>query len=139
MRRPSISLRCQLALLAISALAACFGSGAQLTEQQARTSLNVYADIIDPVYEVAMQACIDRQDQLAGDLTTRTLAELQAIEAKVAEVSARCHRVRDSFDLIRSLHARARASLEAGQVDEALHIVEEIRQAWRELRERTNP
>jgi hypothetical protein len=122
------------ALILLGAVAACFGAGPQLADQQARTSLDLYADLIDPVYEVAMQSCIDRQDQLARDLDEHTLAELKQIEADIAIVSARCHRLRDAFDLLRTLHARAGGYLEAGKADEALELVEQIRQTWRELR-----
>jgi hypothetical protein len=127
-------------IIFVCSLPACLATRSGSAEQQARTALNLYADLIDPVYEVSMQGCVDRQAQIVGsDLGDRTTAELDAIEAALVKPQARCKSLRESFELIRALHEHAREYVDAGKFDDALHIVDEIRQAWRELRERAGP
>lgn len=134
-----MSYRRQIAALLFAVLGACFATNSsQLTEQKARTAVNLYAELVDPVYEVAMRGCIAREASIVGDdLDHRTSAELAQIEAELVKPSARCHALADAFELIRTLHTHAREHVEAGKYDDALRVVDEIRQAWRELRERT--
>lgn len=105
------------------------------TELRARTALDAIADIVDPAYQLAMQGCVQLEDQAMtlGELDARTPAQT---EAAIGAISSRCHVTRDAFDKIRSTHDQAVAYVEDGKFDQALQQLEEMREAWRLLRER---
>lgn len=122
-------------LLILSALSAtaCTRSSPS-TEVQVRTALNLLAEVIDPAYELAMNGCVLRGDAVLreGEAGNKSAT---ATEVELAAISTRCHRVRETFELMRVRHDQARALVATGLMSEAKARLADIQQAWRELRE----
>jgi hypothetical protein len=113
----------------ISLLTACsLGSAGT----HVRTTLDVLAGVVDPAYSVAMDGCIASQEVAVAQAEVGISSAEQA-GAVIARVRARCDRVRAGFETIRLHHDEARRFVEAGELDQAEKLLEQIQADWREL------
>jgi tRNA A37 methylthiotransferase MiaB len=102
-------------------------------DTRVRTALDVLAQVIDPAYSVAMDGCIARQEIATAEAESG-LVTLEHAQATIAQVRVRCERVRDGFETIRIHHDQAVRSVEAGKLDQAELLLEQIRADWSALR-----
>jgi len=103
------------------------------TDTRVRTALDVFAQVIDPAYSMAMDGCIAPQ-QVAVAQAEAGLVTVERAQATIDKVRVRCARVRDGFEQIRIHHEQAVRSVEAGKLDQAELMLEQIRADWSALR-----
>lgn len=129
---------CAAVLIVMVALTACGLSprGGALAEVHARGSLDMVREFVDPAYELAVRACKDQQT--AVYLAALDGGDMKAARGKLESIQARCKRATDAFDEIREWHDAASALVEDGRVDDAEHLIDQIKEALRTLLERTN-
>jgi hypothetical protein len=124
----------RVVLLAAAALlyACCAPLGGTTADAHVRTALNVLADVIDPAAELVKRGC---QDEHAATLREVEAGKRTAVgaEDQINATSRRCNAQLEVFDGMRKKHELARGAVEAGRVEEAEHLIESIRQTWREL------
>jgi len=113
----------------ISLLTACSLGSAST---HVRTTLDVLAGVVDPAYSVAMDGCIASQEVAVAQAEVGISSAEQA-GAVIARVRARCDWVRAGFETIRLHHDEARRFVEAGELDQAERLLEQIQADWREL------
>jgi hypothetical protein len=120
--------------LALVLLVAC--CSASLAETSARSAVNVIGDTVDASYALAVQGCKDLEGEAmaAGESGVRTAADTQQT---IVEISTRCHKITDAFDEIRAFHEQAIALIEDGEYERALAAIQQVREAWVTLKERT--
>jgi len=102
-------------------------------DTRVRSALDVLAQVIDPAYSLAMDGCIARQEVATAEAESG-LATVEHAQATIAQVRVRCDRVREGFETIRIHHEQAVRSVEAGELEQAEHILEQIRLDWAALR-----
>jgi hypothetical protein len=102
-------------------------------DTRVRTALDVFAQVIDPAYSVAMDSCIVPQEIAVAEAEAG-LATVDHARQTIERVRARCGRVREGFETIRLHHDQAVRSVEAGKLDQAEQILEQIRMDWALLR-----
>jgi hypothetical protein len=102
-------------------------------DTRVRTALDVLAQVIDPAYSVAMDGCIVPQ-QVAVAQAEAGLVTLEHAQATIDHVRARCESVREGFEQIRYHHEQAVKSADAGELDQAQLLLEQIRADWTALR-----
>jgi hypothetical protein len=103
------------------------------TDTRVRTALDVFAQVIDPAYSMAMDGCIAPQ-QVAVAQAEAGLVTVERAQATIDKVRVRCARVRDGFEQIRIHHEQAVRSVEAGKLDQADQLLEQIGADWSALR-----
>ena len=108
-------------------------AGDTTADTRVRTALDVLAQVIDPAYSVAMDSCIVPQEIAVAEAEAG-LATVDHARQTIERVRARCGRVREGFETIRLHHEQAVRSVEAGQLDQAAQILEQIRLDWTLLR-----
>lgn len=110
--------------------------GGALAEVHARAALDMARDFVDPAYELAVRACKDQQT--AVYLVALDGGDMKAARGKLESIQARCKKATDAFDEIREWHDAASALVEDGRIDDAEHLIDQIKEALRTLLERTN-
>jgi hypothetical protein len=113
----------------LSLLTACSMGKA---DTHVKTALDVFAEVIDPAYSVAMDSCIVPQEVAVAQAEVGLATAGQA-SAVIAQVRARCARVREGFEAIRLHHDQARRFVESGELDRAERLLEQIRSDWQQL------
>jgi hypothetical protein len=114
--------------LAILPAAGCVVSA----ETRTRTALDALADVVNPAWHLAEEACVARQETVAA---REKAGLLKPAETDAAFVSIRqeCDAVTATFEAIRAAHAEARKRVNAGDVKQAEALVDDIRAKWRAL------
>jgi soluble cytochrome b562 len=102
-------------------------------DTRARTALDVLAQVIDPAYSVAMDGCLAPQ-QVAVAQAESGLVTVEQARTVIDKVRQRCEHVREGFETIRHHHEQAVRSVEAGELDQAQQLLEQIRADWLALR-----
>lgn len=97
------------------------------------SALDVVARAVDPAYEFAIDACVTRQT-LVADAVEKKEISVPTGDAQIAEIRARCERVRQAFELIRRSHSEARTLLSEENITEAQRRLDAIAEAWRSLK-----
>ncbi|HMJ10202.1 MAG TPA: hypothetical protein VK524_02295 [Polyangiaceae bacterium] len=113
-------------------IALCTACSLGSTDARVRTALDVFADVIDPAYSVAMDGCIAPQKVAVAQAEAGLVTAAQAGDV-IAQVRARCDQVRESFETIRLHHDEARRFVESGELGQAEKLLEQIRADWRQL------
>jgi len=123
-------------MLALFLITCCVPGSSSTAELRARTALNALADVVDPAYDLAMLGCRDLEDRVMreGEAGQRSAV---STETTIAAISQRCHKVRSAFDELRAYHEQAVQLVMRGDYEQALAILQQTREAWQTLRERT--
>ena len=114
------------------ALCATSCSHETTTEARVRSALDLLADVVDPSYQFAVDACIAQE----RDAVRRFEAGSDPARDEYVAIKSRCQNVRAAFDQIRRGHARAAELVESGKVQEAEREVARVRGYWHVLYER---
>ena len=122
-------LRVAMVAAGLSLLTACSGASA---DARVRTALDLLAEVVDPAFALAMDGCIAPQEVAAAQAEAGRVTAAQA-SAVIAKVRARCGQLRESFETIRLHRDEAQRLIEAGDLDRAEKLLEQIRADWREL------
>lgn len=116
-------------VVALLLLSSC----AQATaDARIRSALDVLADVIDPASQLAAQGCIAAQETEVSEAEAGRTTAAQAGE-RIQRIRVRCRALRDAFDAMRARHDQARRLVEQGALEQAAHVIDEIRAEWRQL------
>lgn len=108
--------------------------GCATLDTGARTALNALADVVDPAWQLAEQACLARQ-QVPIAREKAGLLKPDETNAQLASIRANCDVVTSRFASIRALHEQGKQLVESGDVAKAGAILDDIRAKWREIGE----
>lgn len=122
-------LRVAMLSAGLSLLTACAMGKA---DARVRTALDVFAEVIDPAYSVAMDSCVAPQEVAVAQAEAGLATAAQA-DAVIAQVRARCDQVREGFEAIRLHHEEARRFVDSGELERAERVLEQIRSDWQKL------
>lgn len=101
-------------------------------EQRARTALDALAIAGEGSSRTAELVCEQRGDAVVVRAEDPAVPA-EELRAELAAVHARCDRTRAGFDALRALHDQAATALEAGSLEEAEALLEQLRTRWRAL------
>jgi len=135
---------------ALRALSLCLLVGcmpkAGVLEASVKSGLDMAAIAVNPSYEYAMDACAVRDTQLtdaieealdhpnAPDATGSVTNEAANAERELNMLRDRCERTKQAFEYIRSAHEEAIKHVEAGDLDRAELLLDQIKDSWNMLR-----
>lgn len=103
------------------------GCGTAASQHRA---LNVVADLANPSYDLAIQAC----DEAEVFIIARAGTTYDEDAAAIASVRAVCDRVFAGFDALRVAHRVARAAVDGGGEALITQAMAELQAAWDALR-----
>ena len=109
-------------------LTACAGN----IEQTTRATLNTLQAVADPAYETAVDLCIAQERAVVDKVKAEGFKP--AYSAEFEAISARCHKTREAFEVIRALHTEAAKLVDGGQIAEAQEKVAALLAAWQALK-----
>lgn len=116
-----------LAVLAIT-MASCAGSPRDVVS----SALDAFALTINPAQDFAIDACIATEQAIAAGKEAGKISVVEA-RAQLVPVRRRCDRARLAFDAIRRVHTRAAERVEAGDLESARALLDELRRQWGSL------
>lgn len=125
---------CALLVAALTLMLSACSLSARTADARVREAVDILADVIDPASELAAQGCITAQETQASEAEAGRITAAQASDA-IARIRVRCRALRSAFDSMRTRHDRARQLVDDGAVEQAAHVVDEIRAEWRQLRD----
>lgn len=117
-------MRALVALLAL--LSACRSAS------PAAYALNALAEVVDPAWSLAEDACIQSQHLVAAR-ETAGLAKPAETDAALKAIRVRCDEVTSAFERIRAQHLEAGALLRNGDTARADALLRDIIAQWRAL------
>jgi hypothetical protein len=108
-------------------------SGASTADARVRSALDVLVLVVDPAYSFAVDACAARQLLIAEEVEGGRMTPDDA-DVALRPIRARCHATRRAFDAIREAQDQAATLVEAGKVEEAEQMLDQVRARWAALR-----
>jgi hypothetical protein len=122
----------------LTLLSLCCSAQRQTADARVRSALELLAVVVDPAYQLAMDACVSRETLLADQAEAGRLSLAEA-DKQLSVVRVRCARQRRAFEYIREGHDLAAHQVENGAVEDAEKTIERVRHAFQDVAEREVP
>ncbi len=109
------------------------GCTAGMRDVRAEATLDTLAQVIDPAYSAATDACLAEQHAVVSEMERHAITPDQA-KALVQAARVNCDRIEAAFERIRALHEAAKIAYRGGRDDQFEQVLRQLEQAWADLK-----
>jgi hypothetical protein len=119
--------------LGVSGWGVLHGCSGSLQDARTESALNVMAQVIDPAYAAATDACLAKQAAITDEVGRGAITVDQA-RGLIRATRDDCDRVETAFERIRALHEAAKIAYREGQRDQLEQALRKLTEAWTTLK-----